>query len=104
MKLPHALDGHSGMLPNPGDHCPVWQGDAPVSESNRHHCGGDQGVEVDGGLGQESVKTIGSLDGDHGVAHHRVHLTGQNVVDAPDIVAEVAQLETALSLWTVHPL
>jgi hypothetical protein len=98
MKLPHASDVHSGMLSNPGDHCPVWQGDALVSESNRHHCGGDQGVEVDGGLDQESLKKTGSLDGDHDVVHHRVHSTDQNVLDAPDIVVKVAQLEIALSL------
>jgi hypothetical protein len=44
MKLPHALDTHSGMLSDPGDQGPVWQGDAPVSESNQHHRGNEQGV------------------------------------------------------------
>ena len=65
---------------------------------NRHHHGDDQGAKVDGGLRQESVKTVGSLDGEHGVAQHRVHPIGQNVVDVPDVIAEVTQLETALSL------
>jgi hypothetical protein len=32
------------------------------------------------------------------VVHHRVHSTDQNVLDAPDIVVKVAQLEIALSL------
>jgi hypothetical protein len=82
------------MLSDLGDQDLVLQGDAPVIESNRHHHGRDQGVEVDGGLSQEHIETVGSLDGDHGVSQHRVHPTGQNVVDALDIVAEVAQLET----------
>jgi hypothetical protein len=37
LKLPHALDTYSGMFSDPGDQGPVWQGDAPVNESNRHH-------------------------------------------------------------------
>ena len=98
MKLPHAFDVHSNMLSDLNDQGLVWQGDAPVSESNRHHRGGDQGAKVDGGLSQESVKTAGSLNGDHGVAHDRVQPIGQNVVDAPDIIAKVNMLKTSLSL------
>ena len=41
---------------------------------------------------------MGSLNGDHGVAQRKVHLTSQNVVDAPDLIAEVTQLETAFYL------
>ena len=42
---------------------------------------------------------MGLLGGDCGLAQHMVHPTGQNVVDAPDIIAEVTQLETAFSLY-----
>jgi hypothetical protein len=59
MKLSHSLDVHSGMLSDPGDQGPVWQGVASINESNRHHHGGDQGIEVDGGLSQECVEDNG---------------------------------------------
>ena len=64
------------MLNDPGDRGPIQQGDAPVSESNRHHRGGDQGTKVDWGLSQESIKIAGLLNGDHNVTQYRVHLTG----------------------------
>ena len=48
MKLPHALDTHSGMLSDPGDQGLVWQAVGPISESNQNHRGGDQGAEVGG--------------------------------------------------------
>jgi hypothetical protein len=75
----------------------VRQGDALVSASNKHHRGGDQGAKVDEGLSQESVETAVSSCDDHSVAQHRVHLTGQDMIDAPDVIAEVAQLETTFS-------
>jgi hypothetical protein len=76
MKLFHSLDVHSGMLSDLDDQDPILQGDALITESNQHHHGGDHGAEVNGGLSQERVETVGPLDGDHGVSQHRVHPIG----------------------------
>jgi hypothetical protein len=43
------------------------------------------------GVSVKSIETAGSLDGDHHVTQHRVHLTGQDMIDAPDVIAKVAQ-------------
>jgi hypothetical protein len=86
---------HYGVLNDPSDQGPVWQGDVLVSKLNRHHRGGDQGAKVDEGLTQESVEI--ALNGDPSVTQHRVYPIGQDMIKAPNIIAEVTQLEIALS-------
>jgi hypothetical protein len=50
------------------------------------------------GVSVKSIETAGSLNGDHHVTQHRVHLTSEDMIDAPDVIAKVAQLETTFSL------
>jgi hypothetical protein len=80
LKLPHNCKRYFCMLSNSGDQGPLRRCNAFIRESNRHHRGSDQGVIVDGSLGQKGIETASPLHGDCCVANHRVHSAGQDVV------------------------
>jgi hypothetical protein len=86
------------VLRDPSDQGLVWQCKTLVQESDRHHSGSDHEAVVDGSLGQQGIKTMCPLYSDHRMADDWEYPTGEDMVDALNIVAEVAHLEATLSI------
>jgi hypothetical protein len=65
---------------------------------NKHHGDLDYGAIIDGGLGQKSVEASNPIHGDQCEAQHREYTTHHYSVYASDLIAEVVDLEAALTL------
>jgi hypothetical protein len=81
------------VLSDPSDQGSIWKGDAWVGHPySLHHCN-DEGNKIDESLCQKSVEAASSLNGNRGEAHYWEDSVDHDVVDAPVIILEGANLK-----------